>query len=144
MDLADARRKVHQTAGLRVDCSRCCGFQSTGGNVSHALVLQLHSKGRDGKAPLINAWQNFPGASVQQLSRWPGIKSIGVITGPSLLCFDFDGLSAIEKVINVYGLDPDEIRTWRIDRDNDDNRLKMLFRPTRILVALIDLFRTMN
>jgi len=87
-------------------------------------------KGRDGKAPLINAWQNFPGASVQQLSRWPGIKSIGVITGPSLLCFDFDGLSAIEKAINVYGLDPDEIRTWRIDRDNDDNRLKLLFRPT--------------
>ena len=46
MDLADARRKVHQTAGLRVDRCRCCGFQSTGGNVPHALVLQLHSKGR--------------------------------------------------------------------------------------------------
>ena len=86
--------------------------------------------GRDGKAPLISAWQNFPGASVQQLSRWPGIKSIGVITGPSLLCFDFDGLSAIEKAIDVYGLDPDEVRTWRIDRDNDPDRLKLIFRPS--------------
>ena len=86
--------------------------------------------GRDRKAPLISAWQNFPGASVQQLSRWPGIKSVGVITGPSLLCFDFDGLSAIEKAIDVYGLDPDEVRTWRIDRDNDPDRLKMIFRLT--------------
>ena len=86
-------------------------------------------KGRDGKAPLINAWQNFPGASVQQLSRWPGIKSIGVITGPSLLCFDFDGLSAIEKAINVYGLDPDEVRTCGLIGTTIPI-VKMMLRPT--------------
>jgi len=46
LDLADARRKVHQTAGLRVDRCRCCGIQSTGRDGPQSLDLQLHSKNR--------------------------------------------------------------------------------------------------
>ena len=98
--------------------------------LTHAYRFLPVGGGGDGKAPLINDWPNYPGASIALLDSWPGIKSIGVITRPSLLCFDFDGLSAIEKAIDVYGLDPDEVRTWRIDRDNDPDRLKLIFRPS--------------
>ena len=98
--------------------------------LTHAYRFLPVGGGSEGKAPLINDWPNYPGASAEQLSRWPGVRSIGVITGPSLLCFDFDGLSAIEKAIETYGLDADDTNSWRINRDNDDNRFKLIFRPT--------------
>ena len=96
--------------------------------LTHAYRFLPVGGGGDGKAPLINDWPNYPGASIALLSCWPGIKSVGVITGRSLVFFDFDGQSAIEKAITAYGLAPDATRTWRINRDNDPYRLKLIFR----------------
>ena len=105
--------------------------------LTHAYRFLPVGGGDHGKAPLIKDWPDYPGASVDQLSRWPGIKSIGVITGPSLACFDFDGQSAIEKAIAACCLDPDAVRTWRINRDNDPHRFKLIFRPTAEQLALL-------
>ena len=69
--------------------------------LTHAYRFLPVGGGGDGKAPLINDWPNYPGASIELLSCWPGIKSIGVITGPFLACFDLDGHSAIEKAITA-------------------------------------------
>lgn len=98
--------------------------------LSHAYRFLPVGGGTEGKAPLVKDWPNYPDSSIENLVRWPGIKSIGVITGPSLLCFDFDGQSALEKAIKVHGLNPDGVRTWRINRDNDPHRLKLIFRLT--------------
>lgn len=98
--------------------------------LSHAYRFLPIGGGTEGKAPLVKNWPHYPGSSIGCLASWPRVKSIGVITGPSLLCFDFDGQSALEKAIKVHGLNPDGVRTWRINRDNDPHRLKLIFRPT--------------
>ena len=97
--------------------------------LTHAYRFLPIGKGSEGKAPMVKDWPNFPGASIEQLNRWPGIKAIGVITGPSLLCFDFDGHTAVMRGIE-QGLCADDTNTWRINRDNDRNRFKLIFRPT--------------
>ena len=53
--------------------------------LTHAYRFLPVGGGDHGKAPLIKDWPDYPGASVDQLSRWPGIKSIGVITALLLL-----------------------------------------------------------
>jgi len=101
------------------------------------LALLPVGWGADQKGPMLSGWQHHDGFTVAELQRFKGIRSVGartgLLTGP-LLCFDFDGASAIE-----YGLDqliaPDWACTWQVHRDNDANRLKVLFRPTPEQIA---------
>lgn len=93
--------------------------------------------GKDGKGPMLKEWQRHPGFSIAELQALPGIRAVGVRTNP-LLCFDFDGQSAVEYAIS-NGRNPSDVRTWRIDRDNDPWRFKLIFlmRPHQ-LAALPD------
>ena len=76
--------------------------------------------GKEGKAPLIDAWNKHPGFIVQELQEpFPYAKSVGVITKP-LLCFDMDGESAVNYAV-MHGRDPDYVNTWRINRTTDPN-----------------------
>jgi len=85
--------------------------------------------GSERKGPMVDNWPEHPGATIAELSRWVGMQSIGVITG-ELLCIDVDGESAVERLIATHGLDPNLVNSWRINRDNDLYRFKLMFRTT--------------
>ena len=92
--------------------------------------------GSERKGPMVDDWPNHPGATIAELSRWVGLQSIGVITG-GLLCIDVDGESAVDRLIATHGLDPNLVNSWRINRDNDPFRFKLMFRPTAEQRALL-------
>ena len=85
--------------------------------------------GDDFKAPLLKGWPNKPGVSIEQLKSWRGLKSIGLAMD-YLVCADVDGITAIERLLTLDLLEPELINTWRIDRDNDPHRFKLIWRPT--------------
>lgn len=92
------------------------------------LALLPVGWGSDGKAPMLAGWPDHPGFTVRELQGIRSIRSVGartgLLTGP-LLCFDFDGESSLH-----LGLDPSSVGSWQVHRDNDQHRLKVLFRPT--------------
>lgn len=97
-------------------------------SLQHDLALLPVGWGGSGKGPMLNAWQQHNGFTVDQLSAVTGIRSVGARTGlhtGPLLAFDFDGRSTLD-----LGLDPSAVITWQVHRDNDPFRLKALFRPT--------------
>ena len=85
--------------------------------------------GDEFKAPLLKDWPNKPGQSIEQLKRWRGLRSIGIAID-HLVCIDVDGITAVERLLTLGLLDPELINTWRIDRDNDPHRFKLIWRPT--------------
>ena len=85
--------------------------------------------GDDFKAPLLKGWPNKPGVSIERLKSWRGLKSIGLAMD-HLVCADVDGITAVERLLTLDLLEPELINTWRIDRDNDRHRFKLIWRPT--------------
>lgn len=85
--------------------------------------------GDDGKGPMVRDWPKCPGFAASELEeRFPKAKAVGVITHP-LLCFDIDGQSAEEFVLST-GRNPAGVTTWRVNRNTDPYRYKLLFLPT--------------
>lgn len=85
--------------------------------------------GDEFKAPLLKDWPNQPGQSIEQLKSWRLLRSIGIAMD-DLACADVDGITAIERLLGLGLLDPELINTWRIDRDKDPHRFKLIWRPT--------------
>ena len=85
--------------------------------------------GSELKAPVITDWPNHPGVSIPDILRFKRLRSIGIAMD-HLVCIDVDGITAIERLLVLGLLDPELISTWRIDRDNDPNRFKLIWRPT--------------
>jgi hypothetical protein len=85
--------------------------------------------GDEFKAPLLKDWPNKPGQSIEQLKRWRGLRSIGIAMD-HLVCADVDGITAVERLRTLGLLEPELINTWRIDRDNDLHKFKLIGRPT--------------
>ena len=82
-----------------------------------------------GKAPMLKGWQRHPGFGIRELSDFKGIQAVGIRTNP-LLCFDFDGISAV-NFAKDKGLFPDSLECWRINRDTSQSRFKLIFEPTK-------------
>ena len=114
-----------------------------------ALLEQLQSLEADlallpcggNKKPLINKWQMHTGFSIAELIAYPGIRAIGARTGVNtgpLLCFDFDGPSAL-TFGKTHGLVPScrSLATWQVHRSNNPHRLKVLFRPTAEQIEML-------
>jgi hypothetical protein len=103
------------------------------------LALVPCGWGTDCKGPMLSEWQKHPGYSLDQLMEVRGIRSVGartgILTGP-VLCFDIDGATALELACSL-GMEPWAVRTWQVHRDNDANRLKILFSPTPEQIALL-------
>jgi hypothetical protein len=101
------------------------------------LALLPIGWGADRKGPMLSSWQHHPGFTVAQLQRHYGMRSVGartgLLTGP-LLCFDIDGVTALELACSL-GMEPWAVTTWQVHRDNDANRLKLLFSPTPDQIA---------
>ena len=91
------------------------------------------------KGPMLREWQKHPGYSLALLMAVRGIRSVGartgIHTGP-LVCFDIDGKTALELACTL-GMEPWAVTTWQVHRDNDANRLKVLFSPTPEQIALL-------
>ena len=85
--------------------------------------------GDEFKAPLLKDWPKKPGPSIQQLKSWRRLRSIGIAMD-HLVCIDVDGITAVERLLTLNLLEPELINTWRIDRDNDRHRFKLIWRPT--------------
>ena len=85
--------------------------------------------GDEFKAPLLKDWPNQPGLSIEQLKSWRRLRSVGIAMD-DLACADVDGITAIERLLSLGLLAPQLINTWRIDRDNDPHRFKLVWRPT--------------
>jgi len=103
------------------------------------LALLPCGWGTDCKGPMLGEWQKHPGYALAQLMAVPRIRSVGARTGGHkgpLLCFDIDGASALELACSL-GMQPWAVTTWQVHRDNDANRLKVLFSPTPEQIALL-------
>ena len=85
--------------------------------------------GNEFKAPLVTDWPNHPGVSIPDILRFKRLRSIGVAMD-HLVCIDVDGISAVERLLGLGLLAPELISTWRIDRDNDPHRFKLIWQPT--------------
>ena len=94
--------------------------------------------GNKQKGPMLEGWQHHGGFTVAELKQHRRIRSVGVRTGLKgpLLCFDFDGESALELACNL-GMKPWAVITWQVHRDTDSFRFKVLFRPTPDQIALL-------
>ena len=84
--------------------------------------------GQSRKAPMLSGWTTHPGFSVSEVSSHPGVVACGVRCD-QLWCVDFDGASAIERSRQL-GLHPEGVSTWRVQRDTDLSRFKLLFAPS--------------
>jgi hypothetical protein len=84
--------------------------------------------GEHRKAPVLKGWPKHPGFPMSELKDFPGSIATGVRT-EGLVCFDFDGKSAVEYAIR-NGRNPNSVITWNVHRDTDDWRFKILFKPS--------------
>ena len=94
------------------------------------------------KNPLINAWPSSEGFSLTQLCNYPGLKAVGLRTGPEdgrIVSVDLDGETAVDKVCE-YGLNP-FTGTFIVGRRGDTYRLKLQFQLTPEQAAEITLFQ---
>ena len=60
------------------------------------------------KNPLIKSWPSSKGFSLHQLRDHPGVKAVGLRTGPEdgrIISIDLDGESAVDRVCD-FGLNP--------------------------------------
>jgi phage/plasmid-associated DNA primase len=77
-------------------------------------------------------WPKHPGFSASEIgSSYGPVIAAGIKTGGEarILVLDIDGVSASEW-IRVKGIEPDALQTWRINRDTDPARFKLVFRLT--------------
>jgi hypothetical protein len=80
----------------------------------------------------LGEWQKHPGFSASEIgSSYGPVIAAGIKTGGEarILVLDIDGASA-SAWIRVKGIDPDALQTWRINRDTDPARFKLVFRLT--------------
>ena len=94
------------------------------------------------KNPLIKSWPSSEGFSLEQLRDHPGVKAVGLRTGPDdgrILSIDLDGGTAIDKVCE-YGLNP-FTGTFIVGRRGDTYRLKLQFQLTPEQAAEIGPFQ---
>ena len=92
--------------------------------------------GNKQKGPMLEGWQHHGGFTVAELQQQRRMRSVGVRTGfkGPLLCFDFDGESALELACSL-GMEPWAVSTWQVHRDTDPFRFKVLFKPTPDQIA---------
>ena len=94
------------------------------------------------KNPLVPGWPSHPGFTIPELRRSPGIKAVGLRTGPEdgrILSIDIDGVTAVDKVCE-YGLNPFG-GTFIVGRAGDTHRLKLQFQLTAEQAAEIAPFQ---
>ena len=100
------------------------------------LALLPIGWGNKQKGPMLEGWQHHGGFTVAELQQHRRMRSVGIRTGLKgpLLCFDFDGESALELACNL-GMKPWAVITWQVHRDTDSFRFKVLFKPTPDQIA---------
>lgn len=94
------------------------------------------------KNPLVPGWPSHQGFTIPELLRYPGIKAVGLRTGPvdgRILSIDIDGVTAVDKVCE-YGLNPFG-GTFIVGRIGDTHRLKLQFQLTAEQAAEIAPFQ---
>ena len=94
------------------------------------------------KNPLIKSWPSSEGLSLTELCNYPGVKAVGLRTGPEdgrIISIDIDGETAVDKICE-YGLDPFK-GTFIVGRLGDTNRLKLQFQLTPEQAAEIGPFQ---
>ena len=94
------------------------------------------------KNPLIRSWPSSEGLSLTELCNYPGVKAVGLRTGPEdgrIISIDIDGETAVDKICE-YGLDPFK-GTFIVGRLGDTNRLKLQFQLTPEQAAEIGPFQ---
>ena len=71
-------------------------------------------------------------------SSWVQLVSIlaSLLTHPKTVVHTY-AATAVERLLSLGLLDPELINTWRIDRDNDPHRFKLLWRATSKQLALL-------
>ena len=75
-------------------------------------------------------WQHRAHTPEEIASMGPKVLCVGTRLGPQaggIVCFDIDGISAIDKAIEL-GADPDPGGTWKVGRANNANRYKLFFK----------------
>ena len=92
--------------------------------------------GAEFKGPLLKDWPRHPGVSIVEIPRFRRLRSVGVAMD-HLVCIDVDGITAVERLLALGLLAPELIKTWRIDRDNDPHRFKLIWRPTPDQIRLL-------
>ena len=94
------------------------------------------------KNPLIKFWPSSEGLSLTELCNYPGVKAVGLRTGPEdgrIVSVDLDGVTAVDKVCE-YGLDPFK-GTFIVGRRRNAYRLKLQFQLTPEQAAEIGPFQ---
>jgi hypothetical protein len=80
----------------------------------------------------LGRWQQHPGFSAAEIGAAHGpVIAAGIKTGGEarILVLDIDGATASEW-IRGKGIEPDALQTWRVNRDTDPARFKLVFRLT--------------
>ena len=83
------------------------------------------------KNPLIKSWPSSEGLSLTELCNYPGVKAVGLRTGPEdgrIFSVDIDGGSAFDRICE-YDLNPCR-DTFIVGRRGDTHRLKLQFQLT--------------
>ena len=78
------------------------------------------------KNPLIKSWPSSEGLSLSELCNYPGVKAVGLRTGPEdgrIFSVDIDGGSAFDRICE-YDLNPCR-GTFIVGRRGDTYRLKL-------------------
>ena len=94
------------------------------------------------KNPLIKAWPSSECLSLQQIADYPGVKAVGLRTGPEdgrILSVDLDGETAVKRVAE-HNLNP-FTGTFIVGRRGDTYRLKLQFQLTPEQAAEISPFQ---
>ena len=94
------------------------------------------------KNPLIKSWPSSKGFSLYQLRDHPGVKAVGLRTGPEdgrIISIDLDGVTAVDRVCD-FGLNP-FAGTFIVGRRGDTYRLKLQFQLTPEQAAEISSFQ---
>ena len=94
------------------------------------------------KNPLIKSWPSSEGLSLTELCNYPGVKAVGLRTGPEdgrIISMDLDGGTAVERVCD-FGLNP-FAGTFIVGRRGDTYRLKLQFQLTPEQAAEISSFQ---
>ena len=94
------------------------------------------------KNPLIKSWPSSEGFSLEQLRDHPGVKAVGLRTGPEdgrIISIDLDGVTAVDRVCD-FGLNP-FAGTFIVGRRGDTYRLKLQFQLTPEQAAEITSFQ---
>ena len=94
------------------------------------------------KNPLIKSWPSSKGFSLHQLRDHPGVKAVGLRTGPEdgrIISINLDGGTAVERVCD-FGLNP-FAGTFIVGRRGDTNLLKLQCQLTPEQAAEISSFQ---